>query len=591
MDDLLLFTPSKQMHRRKLEDLLKALLKNGLKISPRKCQLFKTELQYMGNTIFIQGKRVCVKPLCSRLEAIQKLEPPVTVKGCRHFAGMVNFHSISCQDLQKLLKPIYDLTRKGRPFKCQQEQQTAFEEIKSRLQKPPILHLPDGKGRFHLYSDTSKYATGSALYQIQNGKPKLIAYASKRLSEAERNYSITELEMCGLAIKITSFAHLLKKVDFDAIIDHLALVHILKSKAEPATPRIKRLLEVLSVYSFNLYYMKGKDMILGDFLSRQEKDKSEPHEIIPISFDMKTILNDRYYTVEEEGKYLVQTRSQTEDSGIKILEVHGAKKGVDSNLRPEWLVRKSQKLAERSRIEQKKVESPKQTNQVIDQVDSEQRNEIRKTQIEQGRENIPKQGYDSQKPKISIYPNQIIKPIPKIIGKVTQNDRQIDLELDLEINKDFEENSPYQEYYKGKLLMLGDFNIHLDEENNPDTIIFNDLLESFGLTNYTTFFTHTAKHILDLVISNDSILVHSVLPRHVLSDHLFVHATLKIVRPIPPQKTVRYRKYKSRDRNQFRQDLINGFSEKSPGTMDDMCSNTMTQLLQLLTNKSQKKIS
>ena len=212
----------------------------------------------MGNTISIQGKRVCVKPLCSRLEVIQKLEPPVTVKGCRSFAGMVNFLSIFCQDIQKLLKSIYDLTRKGRPFNWQQEQQTAFEEIKSRLQKPPILHLPDGKERFHLYSDMSKYATGSALYQIQNGKPKLIAYASKRLPEAARNYSITELEMCGLAINITSFAHLLKKVDFDAIVDHLGLVHILKSKTEPATPRIKRLLEVLSAYSFNLYYMKGK---------------------------------------------------------------------------------------------------------------------------------------------------------------------------------------------------------------------------------------------------------------------------------------------------------------------------------------------
>ena len=281
MDDLLLFTPSKQMHMRKLEDLLKALLKNGLKISPRKCQLFKTELQYMGNTIFIQGKRVCVKPLHSRLEAIQKLEPPVTVKGCRSFAGMVNFLSIFCQDLQKLLKPIYDLTRKGRPFNWQQEQQTAFEEIKSRLQKPPILHLPDGKGRFHLYSDTSKYATGSALYQIQNGKPKLIAYASKRLPEAARNYSITELEMCGLAINITSFAHLLKKVDFDAIVDHLALVHILKSKTEPATPRIKRLLEVLSAYSFNLYYMKGKDMILSDFCQDKKQTKVTHMKLYP----------------------------------------------------------------------------------------------------------------------------------------------------------------------------------------------------------------------------------------------------------------------------------------------------------------------
>ena len=95
------------------------------------------------------------------------------------------------------------------------------------MQKPPVLHLPDGKGRFHLYSDTSKYATGSALYQTQNGKPKLIAYASKRLPETARNYSITELEMCALAINIASFAHLLNKLDFDAIVDHLALVHIL----------------------------------------------------------------------------------------------------------------------------------------------------------------------------------------------------------------------------------------------------------------------------------------------------------------------------------------------------------------------------
>ena len=83
MDDLLLFTPSKKVHIGKLEDLLKALLKNGLKISTRKCQLFKTELQYMGNTIFIKDRKVCAKPLRSRIEAIQKLNPPTTPKGCQ----------------------------------------------------------------------------------------------------------------------------------------------------------------------------------------------------------------------------------------------------------------------------------------------------------------------------------------------------------------------------------------------------------------------------------------------------------------------------------------------------------------------------
>ena len=71
MDNSLLFTPLKRMHIAKLEDLLKALLKNGLKISPKKCQLFKTELQCMGNVIFIKDRKICVKPLRSRLEAIK----------------------------------------------------------------------------------------------------------------------------------------------------------------------------------------------------------------------------------------------------------------------------------------------------------------------------------------------------------------------------------------------------------------------------------------------------------------------------------------------------------------------------------------
>ena len=90
MDDLLLFTLSKKYHMDKLEDLLRALLKNELKISPKKCQLFRTNLHYIGNEIFIQNKKVCVQPLRSRLEAIQKLQPPSMVKGCRSFVGMVN---------------------------------------------------------------------------------------------------------------------------------------------------------------------------------------------------------------------------------------------------------------------------------------------------------------------------------------------------------------------------------------------------------------------------------------------------------------------------------------------------------------------
>ena len=205
---------------------------------------------------------------------------------------------------------MYALTRKGRPFVWGEEQQKTFEEIKNRLQKPPVLSMPDRRGRLLLYSDTSKSATGSALYQVHDGKPKLIAYVSKRMPEAAKNYSITELEMCGLAINIASLVYLLKRVDFDAVVDHLAIMHNMRSKMEPATNRIKRLLEILSSYSFNLYYIKDKDMILSDLLSRQLGDDSDPHQIIPISFNIKEILKENYQNIIKDT-YIVQTRSQT----------------------------------------------------------------------------------------------------------------------------------------------------------------------------------------------------------------------------------------------------------------------------------------
>ena len=232
------------------------------------------------------------------------------------------------------------LLEKGDSFLWGKEQQQAFDEIKYRLQRPPVLHLPDRHGCFQLYSDTSKFATGSALYQVQNGQPRLIAYASKRMPEAAKNYSITELEMCGLAMNIATFLHLLKKVDFDAIVDHLAITHIMRSKAEPATTRIKRLLELLSPYSFNLYYRKGKDMVLSDFLSRQQTDDSNPHELIPISFSLKSQVSDHFYHIDNEvsiprkDKYLVQTRSQVRSSGIKLPDIHGTHKGLDPHVQP-----------------------------------------------------------------------------------------------------------------------------------------------------------------------------------------------------------------------------------------------------------------
>ena len=334
MDDLLIHS-TKADHWKLLEQLLKSMCKNGLRLSPKKCQLFKTNLIYMGNEFTITKRTMTITPLRSRTEAINKIPTPRTPKQCKSFCGVVNSLSLFCPDLQKLLKPIVELTRKGRPFIWGDAQEKAFREVKLRLKNPPVLHLPKADGRFILYSDTSIEGTGSSLWQIQEGKPKLIGYASKTLLEACSRYSVTELEMTGLLVNMNLWKNLLKHREFDAAVDHAAVAQIMKAKTEPATTRIMRLLDRLSAYSFNLYYVKGRDMILSDYLSRHRQKDLDPSELIPISFcclkTYRSITDDR---VGEEI-FCIKTRASAKASGETVGEVHGADKPLDPNYKPE----------------------------------------------------------------------------------------------------------------------------------------------------------------------------------------------------------------------------------------------------------------
>ena len=136
MDDLLIHS-TKVAHWKLLEQLLKSMCKNGLRLSPKKCQLFKTQLTKMGNEFSINKRTMTITPLRSRTEAINKIP-----KQCKSFCGVVNYLSLFCPDLQTLLKPIVELTRKGRPFIWGDAQEKAFREVKLRLTIPPALHLP-----------------------------------------------------------------------------------------------------------------------------------------------------------------------------------------------------------------------------------------------------------------------------------------------------------------------------------------------------------------------------------------------------------------------------------------------------------------
>ena len=374
MDDLLVHSKEED-HMERIRDMLKALIEHGLKLSPKKCQFFRDELVYMGNIFRTSDDGITIVPIKTRQEAILKAPIPKTPEECKSFCGVVNYVSLFCPHLQSLLAPIYDLTRKGRPFIWTKLHQANFEKIKQQMASPPVLSLPTSDGRYILYSDTSKSHAGSALWQIQNGKPRLIGYGSKSLPKACANYGITELEMTGLMYNMLTWKHWLGKKDFDATVDHRAIPYIMKGKHPPTTDRIARLLFGLNGFNFHLYYVKGKDMILCDFLSRIAVDEGDPMDLVPVSFNAFTILQDYYFRLRQMSQrtplserdtkmlykmetYFIMTRSQRIAAGITTLPVHGVGKAVNPNLKPE-----TQAHRERLQNNSQNLEIPAEENE------------------------------------------------------------------------------------------------------------------------------------------------------------------------------------------------------------------------------------
>ena len=135
-------------------------------------------------------------------------------------------------------------------------------------------------------SDTSILTTGAVLYQFQDNNYYIVGYNSKKLPDAAKNYSITELELFGLVINIYAFRQLLSHVYFECFCDHSAITYILSSKKKIATRRIQKLIEQLMQFNFSIYYLPGSKMNIADMLSRLAgKDLDPPDKVIPISFN------------------------------------------------------------------------------------------------------------------------------------------------------------------------------------------------------------------------------------------------------------------------------------------------------------------
>lgn len=195
LDDIVVFGKSFKDHLLNLEKVFEKLMDAGLKLKPKKCHLMQKEISFLGHVVSKGGVRT--DP--AKVSAVKEIQRPKNVTQVRSFVGLASYYRKFIRGSSKIAKPLFDLTKKDKQCMWNQDCEDSFLELKMRLMSAPVLAFPKvGGNKFILDTDASAYAIGAVLSQVQDGKERVIAYGSRCLDKAERNYCVTRREMLAV---------------------------------------------------------------------------------------------------------------------------------------------------------------------------------------------------------------------------------------------------------------------------------------------------------------------------------------------------------------------------------------------------------
>ena len=212
LDDIIVFSQTPEEHIYRLKALFNKLKAAGLKLKPSKCDLFKQQINYLGHVLSKEG--VSTDP--EKIKAVTEWPLPTTVTEVRSFLGFVSYYSRFIPNFSKVAKLLNKLLQnlEGTPSQKNKfrvhwgpEQQEVFETLYRLCTESPIIAYADFKAPFILHTNASGDGLGAVLYQVQDGKKRVIAYASQNLSRSERNYPVHKLEFLAFKRAITDKFH------------------------------------------------------------------------------------------------------------------------------------------------------------------------------------------------------------------------------------------------------------------------------------------------------------------------------------------------------------------------------------------------
>ena len=274
LDDVIVYATNVEDEIRRLGVVFQRFRGANLKLKPKKCSLFQAEVLYLGHVVSEAG--VGTDP--AKVESIRDWPVPENVRDVRSFLGLAAYYRKFIPNFSMLAGPLFQLTEKSRVFEWGEKQQQAFETIQQKLQASPVLAYPDIETEFLLDTDASNTGIGAVLSQVQDGQERVIAYGSKTLTRAERNYCVTRRELLALVYFLKHFRQYLYGQRITIRTDHASLRWLLNFKNPEG--QLARWFEVISEYQFTVIHRPGAKHGNADGLSRRPCKQCGREEVL-----------------------------------------------------------------------------------------------------------------------------------------------------------------------------------------------------------------------------------------------------------------------------------------------------------------------
>lgn len=294
LDDIIVYSPDFATHLKHLDEVFERLWRHGLKLRPDKCKLFHRQVKFLGHVVDTKG----VQPDPEKVTAVTDWPVPTTAKQLKAFLGLAGYYRRFISGFAKIARPLNvllvgipnDKRLGSHPLSWSPECQTAFDTLKDSLTKAPILAYADFTQPFVLYTDASHHGLGAVLAQVQQGRERVIAYASRSLHPAERNdsnYSSSKLELLALKWAITEkFKDYLTGAKFVVYTDNNPVAHLQSARLGAVE---QRWVAQLASFDFEVKYRAGKENVNADALSRFPTTLAAPNRTACETTDTTTL--------------------------------------------------------------------------------------------------------------------------------------------------------------------------------------------------------------------------------------------------------------------------------------------------------------